>query len=470
MEILRQPAGITKVLRRMNRYGILARYIPAFGNIVGRMQYDLFHVYTVDEHTLRLIRNLRRFSVPELAHEFPLCSRVFETLPKPHLLYLAGLFHDIAKGRGGDHSLLGARDAWDFCKLHGLSDYDARLVSWLVEKHLLMSITAQRKDIEDPDVVQGFAAAVGDVNRLGYLYLLTVADMRATNPKRWNSWKNTLLSQLYTSARKALSRGLDRPQDQTDLVEQKQTEARALLARDGYAEAEVTALWATLTLDYFLQSTPEEIAWQSALVLESDAGFTHPVVELRPGPMGGATEIFVCVRDRANLFAHSVALLDQLALNIQAARIHTSDTGCAMNSFFVLEEDGSLVTDGEREEEIAMTLRIGLAEPASFDPGITRRTPRQLKHFETPTEIVFEQDQANRRTELRLRASDRPGLLSRVGQAFAECAVSLDNARIATLGAVAEDTFYITDRDNRPITDPQQLAALATAIRRRLES
>jgi [protein-PII] uridylyltransferase len=434
------------------------------------MQYDLFHVYTVDEHTLRLIRNLRRFSVPELAHEFPLCSRVFETLPKPHLLYLAGLFHDIAKGRGGDHSLLGARDAWDFCKLHGLSDYDARLVSWLVEKHLLMSMTAQRKDIEDPEVVQGFAAAVGDINRLGYLYLLTVADMRATNPKRWNSWKNSLLSQLYTGTRKALSRGLDRPQDQNDLVEHKQTEARALLRRDGYGDDQVTALWATLTLDYFLQSTPEEIAWQSALVLESDEALSNPVVEMRPGPMGGATEIFVCVRDRANLFAHSTALLDQLALNVQAARIHTSDNGCAMNSFFVLEEDGSLVSSGEREEEIGMTLQIGLAEPASFDPGITRRAPRLLKHFETPTEIVFEQDRANRRTELRLRASDRPGLLSRVGQAFAECGVRLDTARIATLGAVAEDTFYLTDQDNRPITDPQQLAQLAAAIRRRLDS
>ncbi|MEJ2575769.1 MAG: [protein-PII] uridylyltransferase, partial [Gammaproteobacteria bacterium] len=211
MEILRQPSGMTHALRRMNRYGILARYIPAFGNIVGRMQYDLFHVYTVDEHTLRLIRNLRRFAIAQLVDEFPQCSEAFAELPKPELIYLAGLFHDIAKGRGGDHSLLGARDAWDFCKLHELSDYDARLVAWLVEKHLLMSTVAQRKDIEDPAVIQSFAAQVGDVNRLNHLYVLTVADVRATNPKRWNGWKNVLLRQLYRSTRRALTRGLDTP-------------------------------------------------------------------------------------------------------------------------------------------------------------------------------------------------------------------------------------------------------------------
>ena len=468
MEILRQPTGITKALQRMNRYGILARYIPAFGNIVGRMQYDLFHVYTVDEHTLRLIRNLRRFSVPQLTNEFPLCSRTFECLPKPHLLYLAGLFHDIAKGRGGDHSLLGARDAWDFCKLHELSDYDARLVTWLVEKHLLMSMTAQRKDIEDPEVVQAFAAEVGDFNRLSYLYLLTVADMRATNPKRWNSWKNSLLSQLYTSARNTLARGLDRPQDQDILVAQKQTEARALLARQGHVGDAVTDLWRSLTFDYFLQSTPEEIAWQTGLVLDSGDDLSQPLVEIRSAPRGGATEIFLCVNDRDNLFAHSTALLDQLALTVQAARIQTADHGCAMNTFFVLEEDGSLVSSPAREEEIIMTLRVGLSEPDSFDAAVTRRVPRQLKHFDIPVEILFDQDETNQRTELRLRSCDRPGLLCRVGQAFAEHGVRLNNARIATLGAVAEDTFHLTDHENRPITDPDQLAELAKSIRERL--
>jgi [protein-PII] uridylyltransferase len=243
MEILRQPNGVTAALRRMNSYGVLAAYVPAFANIVGRMQYDLFHVYTVDEHTLRLARNLRRFTIPEHYGEFPLCSAIAQRIPKLELLYIAGLFHDIAKGRGGNHSLLGAREAWDFCQLHHLSDYDSRLVAWLVEQHLLMSMTAQRKDISDPVVIQAFAEAVTDVNRLNHLYLLTVADARATNPKRWSSWKNALLRDLYQSTRRALERGLQNPQAQDELIEQKQREAMRLLALEGIDADACRDLW-----------------------------------------------------------------------------------------------------------------------------------------------------------------------------------------------------------------------------------
>ncbi len=465
MEILRQPHGITDALRRMNRYGILARYIPAFGNIFGRMQYDLFHVYTVDEHTLRLLRNLRRFSVPELSKEFPHCSRVFRTLPKPELLYLAGIFHDIAKGRGGDHSLLGAHDAWDFCKLHDLSDHDAGLVSWLVEKHLLMSITAQRKDIEDRGVIHDFATEIGDTSHLDYLYLLTVADIRATNPKRWNSWKNSLLFQLFISTRRALTRGLDSLEEEDQQIAEKQHYARQTLLAKGYDETAIRDLWRTLTLEYFLQSTPDELTWQTASMLDITDGDTRPVVEIRAAPRDSATEIFIGIMDRDDLFAHSTALLAQLGLNVVAARITSSDGGCAMNSYFVLEEDGTLVDTPERKEEIAMTLKIGLSEPDVLDPTIRRRIPRQLKHFAAPTEIVFTQDTNNDRTELRLRASDQPGLLSRVGQAFAKCGVRLHNAKITTLGAVAEDTYYISDRQNRPLTNQDDLDRLAKAIR-----
>ena len=464
IEILRQPAGITLTLRHMNRYGILARYLPAFGNIVGRMQYDLFHVYTVDEHTLRMIRELRRFSQPALSHELPLCSRIFQTLPKHELIYIAGLFHDIAKGRGGDHSLLGARDAWDFCKLHGLSNFDARLVTWLVEKHLLMSFVAQRKDIEDPMVVQDFAREVGDFNRLDHLYVLTVADIRSTNPKRWNSWKNVLLGQLYTSARRALSRGLDSPEQQDDLVAQKQQDARAILAKKGFVDQTVTRLWASLSIDYFLQATPAEIAWQAQIVLEAD-DLAIPLVEIRPAARGGATEIFVCAPDRDNLFAHSTALLSQLQLNVLAARIQTADSGCTMNSFFVLEEDGELMQPGERYEEVAATMRIGLAEPETFDPTVSRHVPRHLKHFDIPVEVDYQQDAANQRTELRLRAADHPGFLSRVGQAFAECGIRVHHAKITTVGATVEDTYYVTDQDNRMLTDPQMQHQLTEALK-----
>ncbi len=255
MEILREPTGITHAMRRMNRYGVLAAYIPAFANIVGRMQYDLFHVYTVDEHTLTLLRNLRRFTVTKHDAEFPLCSAIARRIPKLELLYLAGLFHDIAKGRGGDHFQLGARDAWDFCRLHGLSEFDSRLVSWLVERHLLMSMTAQRKDLSDPEVIQAFAEQVGDPNRLDYLYLLTVADARATNPERWNSWKDALLRELYHETRRALLRGLAHPQAQDDLVQHKQDEAKRLVERYGGNPAACTQLWIKFNLDYFLHSS-----------------------------------------------------------------------------------------------------------------------------------------------------------------------------------------------------------------------
>jgi len=251
MEILRHPTGLTHALRRMNRYGVLACYIPAFANIVGRMQYDLFHVYTVDEHTLRVLRNLRRFQVSEHDHEFPLCSAIARRIPKLELLYLAGLFHDIAKGRGGDHSLIGARDAWDFCQLHYLSEFDSRLVAWLVENHLVMSMTAQRKDITDPAVIQEFAAHIGDLARLDYLYLLTVADVRGTNPKRWSSWKDALLRELYQSTRRALDRGLDNPQAQDLLIEQKQAEAMRLLAREGIDAEECRNLWFRFSVEFW---------------------------------------------------------------------------------------------------------------------------------------------------------------------------------------------------------------------------
>ena len=360
--------------------------------------------------------------------------------------------------------MLGAQDAWDFCKLHDLSDYDAGLVSWLVENHLRMSITAQRKDIEDLGVIREFAELVSDTAHLDYLYLLTVADIRATNPKRWNSWKNSLLLQLFISTRRALTHGLDEPEEQDTRIGEKQDAVRRALIDKGYTEKAIRDLWRTLTLEYFIQCTPDEIIWQTALMLDIDEGDTRPVIEVRAAPRDSATEIFIGILDRDDLFAHSTALLAQLGLNVVAARIQSSDGGCAMNSYFVLEEDGTLVDSTDRKEEIAMTLKIGLSEPESFDPTVRRRIPRQLQHFSTPTEVTFTQDENNHRTELRLRASDQPGLLSRVGQAFADCGVRLHNAKITTLGAVAEDTYYISDRENRPITDQDDLDRLANAI------
>jgi [protein-PII] uridylyltransferase len=471
MEILRQPRGITHELRRMHRMGILGRYLPEFGAITGRMQYDLFHVFTVDEHTLWVVRNLRRFTVPAYFHEFPHCSEISQSIPKPELLIIAGLFHDIAKGRGGDHSELGAEDALAFCRRHGLSEYDSRLVAWLVRKHLLMSMTAQRKDIEDPEVVQHFAEEVADAVRLDYLYLLTVADVRATNPARWNSWKESLLRQLYSETRRALLRGLDNPRAQDELIGEKQAEARRLLAARHVPQDAVTALWMTLSTDYFLHSSPDEIAWQTETVLAAEGeDAQRTLVEVRRQTARGSTAIFVCTPDRDNLFAHTTAVLSQLELNVVEARIQTAGSGCTMNTFLVLEEDGAVVSGEPREAEIVRTLTEALSDPATrFEPGTPRRLPRRVRHFEGPTRVHFAQDPANQRTVLYLTTTDRPGLLSLVGQAFALCAVRLISAKIATVGALAEDTFFITDRADRPIEDGPLRDCLVGALCERLD-
>jgi [protein-PII] uridylyltransferase len=468
MEILRQPRGITHELRRMHRYGILARYLPEFRAVTGRMQYDLFHVFTVDEHTLWVVRNIRRFMVPAFFHEFPLCSEIAQNIPKPELLYIAGLFHDIAKGRGGDHSELGAEDAYAFCIRHGLSEYDSRLVAWLVRKHLLMSMTAQRMDIEDPEVIQRFAGAVGDPVRLDYLYLLTVADVRATNPARWNSWKDSLLRQLYTETQHALMRGLDNPRAQDELISEKQAEARRLLAARQVSQDAVTRLWINLSTDYFLYSSPEEIAWQTEAVLGATCA-ESPMVLVRHQTARGGTAVFICAPDQDGLFALTTALLSQLALNVVAARIQTVDAGRTMNTFLVLEEDGSPVSGGEREREIVATLTHGLARRQPIDLGAPRRLPRQMRHFETPARPEFSQDRANHRTVLHLTATDRPGLLSLVGRAFAKTGVRIISAKIATVGALADDTFFITDLHGQPIEEPAQLERIAAAVGEHLD-
>ncbi len=469
MEILREPLGLTHAIRRMNRYGVLAAYIPAFANIVGRMQYDLLHVYTVDEHTLMLLRNLRRFSIPQHDEEFPLCSAVGRRIPKLELLYLAGLFHDIAKGRGGDHSSLGARDAWDFCRAHGLGEFDSRLVTWLVEQHLVMSMTAQRKDISDPEVVQAFAALIGDPTRLDYLYLLTVADARATNPRRWNNWLDALLRELYYGTRRALLRGLDNPQAQDELIAQKQAESLRMVARYGVDPNACNALWLKFSLDFFLHNSPDEIAWQTRQILEADRT-QYPLVVIRPITARGGTEIFLYSRDRANLFAHTTATLDQMGLSIMDARVITTDDHMAVNSYQVLDQDGTPVDDPQRMEEIRSTLIANLTEPTTHASiKVARAVPRRHRHFPIETRVCFSPDVPNHRTIMRLTTLDRPGLLAEVGAVFQQCGIRLQNAKIATVGAEVDDVFFITTEDEAPIVCENALACLRRKIHERLE-
>ncbi|ABI57209.1 [protein-PII] uridylyltransferase [Alkalilimnicola ehrlichii MLHE-1] len=469
MEIMRQPRGLTHELRRMHRYGVLGRYIPAFGQITGRMQYDLFHVYTVDSHTLFVVRNLRRFAIPRHAHEFPQCNTIMARLPKPELLYLAALFHDIAKGRGGDHSELGARDAYDFCIQHGLGAYDARLVSWLVRSHLLMSMTAQRKDISDPEVITEFARRVGDQIHLDYLYLLTVADIRSTNPSLWNSWRDALLAELYVLTKRALRRGLGNPIDKRELINETQAQSRRRLRQRGLHHMTVRAIWRRLADDYFLRHSAEEIAWHTEAIAAARPEDLPIVLVKQRGPRGG-TELFIYARDNRYVFARTVSTLDRLGLNIQDARIITTDQGYTLDSYLVLEDNGEPVTDEGRCREMVERLRTSLADAHRPPDLAEHRLPRRLKHFSTPTQINFSTDGPNQRTVLELITGDRPGLLAQVGQAFSQCRVKLKNAKIATIGERAEDVFFITDDQDEPLADPVQFRCLRDVLSDCLEN
>ncbi|MGE0082633.1 MAG: [protein-PII] uridylyltransferase [Thiohalomonadaceae bacterium] len=467
MEILRQPHGVTTALRAMNRFGVLGAYLPVFGRIVAQMQHDLFHVYTVDQHTLFAVQNLRRFIKPEYSHEFPRCTRIMHSIPKPEVLYIAALFHDIAKGRGGDHSELGAADVLRFCADHRLSDYDTALARWLVRNHLLMSVTAQRKDISDPDVVNRFAAAVGSLTYLDHLYVLTVADIRATSPTLWNSWKDALLAELYESTRHALRRGLSNPIDEAELRRGTEEEVRRLLHDAAVDPASVDAFWSRLGADYFSRYSADEIAWHTqAICTEGDQA---PLILIRQETQRGGTEIFIYTKVNDLLFAIVTTALDQMRLNIVDARIMPSSDGYTLDTYIVLEENGAPIDDPRRIRDIQTRLARLIRDPDAANLTVQRHMQRQLKHFTIPPQVAFEDDSNNGRTIMEVVTSDRPGILSKIGQALMLCGVRLQNAKIATLGARVEDVFFITDKDNEPLTNPEQMECLRTRIIEMLE-
>jgi [protein-PII] uridylyltransferase len=454
LEILRSPVGVTHELRRMNTYGVLGRYIPAFGRIVGRMQYDLFHAYTVDAHTLFVVSNLRRFAIPRYDHELPEASRVMQSLPRSEVAYLAALFHDIAKGRGGDHSELGAVDAEAFCLEQGLSAYDARLVAWLVRHHLELSITSQKQDINDPQVINAFARKVGDETHLDYLYVLTCADVRGTNPKLWNSWKATLFRDFYQRVKRALRRGLESPIDPEHLVRETQDAARRLAAERGVREDNIAAVWKRFNASYFLQHSPEEVAWHTRLLSEREPGSDEPLVALDARSVRGTTAALIFSRSRRHGFARTTAALDQLGLNIVDARITPTGDGFTLDLYHLLEDDGAPIADNDRLAEIEQALWRSLQGPADAPFAVSRRAPRQARMFHTATLIALSVDERNRRSVLELTAGDRPGLLCEVGQVLMQERVELHAAKIMTVGERAEDVFYLTDFDNRPLAAP----------------
>jgi [protein-PII] uridylyltransferase len=470
VDILRAPVGVTHELRRMNTYGVLGRYIPAFGRIVGRMQYDLFHAYTVDAHTLFVVSNLRRLAIPRYDHELPELSRIMQQLPKPEIVYLAALFHDIAKGRGGDHSDLGSVDAEAFVLEQGLSRYDARLVAWLVRNHLELSITAQKQDIGDPQVINAFAQRVGDESHLDYLYVLTCADVRGTNPKLWNSWKASLFHEFYQRVKRALRRGLESPIDQDELVRETQDTARRMLIEQRVSEADIQRAWSGFSAAYFLRHSPEEVAWHTRLLAEREPGSEEPLVAIEPQSVRGTTGVLVFGRPRRHGFARATAVLDQLGLTIVDARITPTGDGFSLDFYHVLEDDGAPITDEDRQQEIERALWRSVQRPEDSPFAVSRRAPRQARMFNTPTQIAMSVDERNHRSVLELIAGDRPGLLCDIGKVLMEERIEIHAAKVMTVGERAEDVFYVTDFDNHPLTeaDAQRLKTrLTLALDRR---
>jgi [protein-PII] uridylyltransferase len=456
IEIFRQPQGITTQLRRMSSYGVLAAYLPHFANIVARMQYDLFHIYTVDAHTLFVIRNLRRFAIDRHRNELPFCNELFLFIRKPEILYISALFHDIAKGQEGDHSTIGEEIVEAFCLQHDFTPYDKRLVSWLVCNHLLMSTTAQRKDINDPNVILEFAHKVGSIEYLNHLYLLTVADIRATNPKLWNSWKDSLIKELYSVARSVLRRGLQRPLAMDNRIMENKNEALDELLGLGFQESDLEKIWQDISGDYFLRYTVDEIIWHTyaiASAKETDL----PLVLFRSQTHLGNAEIFIYAKKSDTLFSISTATLDQIGLSILDARIMTTNHDYALetfNTFQVLEQSGQPVNDAYRIDHICNTLRNNLQHQEIKEHINLQRISRQAKYFPIQTDIQFHSDLVNDQTILELITTDRQGLLAQIGQVFNQQNIKLHNAKISTIGSRVEDVFYITDSSFRPLSDP----------------
>ena len=453
LNILRASSGVTTELRRMNLYGVLGLYIPSFGRIVGRMQYDLFHLYTVDEHTLFVVSNLRRFALSRFDHEFPHCSPLMQSFDKPEIVYLAGLFHDIAKGRGGDHSVLGAVDAEAFCLEHGLSQYEARTVAWLVRHHLLLSSTAQKKDIGDPDVINAFAALVGDKTHLDYLYVLTVADVRGTNPNLWNSWKATLFRDLYELTARALRSGLENPIDRDQLIFEKQSAARALLESAAVSQKKIRDIWSLLTDDYFLRHRSEEIAWHTEVLADSDIDSEHGFLDVRLQPDADGIQAVFYTPRKKRTFAHVTAVLDELGMTIVDARIVPIANGYSLDTYIFMEYDKGVHVDESRMSKIRRTLTRVLTAPDDQAAPVTRRAPRQVRMFDTKTAIDFTRDPAKQRTVMELVTGDRPGLLSDVSRVFVAMGIDIDTAKILTIGERAEDVFYISNVSGEALSD-----------------
>jgi [protein-PII] uridylyltransferase len=471
VKLLQYPGGLVEQLKRMLRYGVLGLYLPEFDQVTGQMQHDLFHIYTVDAHTLKVVQNMCNFLLPSAKEEFPIAAHIMTRLPKLELLYMAGLYHDIGKGRGGDHSKLGAVDAEIFCRRHGVSPRETRLVCWLVEKHLLMSAVSQKQDLSDPDVIRNFAVAVGDQLHLDYLYALTVADINGTNKELWNTWRASLMRQLYLETKRALRRGLENNIDRGELIDETQQAAIRKLIGKGFSKEQTLRIWGDMGEDYFLRESVADIVWHTeAIAAHKDDSPLVLIKRTTSKELAGATQIFVRSKIKKNVFVAAVSALDHQNLNIQDAKIYNSLSGHTIDTFFVLNQDGKPLGDNASLlKKIQQALLDELRLVDNYSEVIRRRTPRRLKYFSMPTRTTLNTDSIRGCSVLEVISPDRPGLLASIGRIFMQLDIQLLNAKIATLGERVEDIFFITDSQGQAIKDSSLAERLQQEICEQLD-
>lgn len=471
MRLLRSPYKLSIHLKRMNRYGILGSYLPEFGKIVGQTQHDLFHIYPVDVHTLELITNIRRLVQPEEAAKFPVSSHIFKNLPKPELIIIAALYHDIAKGRGGDHSILGAVDVALFGKRHGLQAQEISLLQWLIENHLLMSTISQREDTSDPDVIYKFAKHVGDQRHLDHLWVLTVADINATNPRLWTEWKGALMSNLYFETKQLLQAGLDEPTNREAWVDDAKNSVLKILEQQSITKDMASQVWGDVDDQFFLRERAEDIAFFTRGILNGDD--SQPVIQIRDVgvEIPVATQIFLHTKSIKNLFAIVAATMDKMGLTIQDARLLTTNDNRTFDVFYILNDSGLPVGSNSRLcNSICDSLKTAIQSPEKINLNISRRTSRQLKNFTMKTQVTMRNDNETDASILQVITPDRPGLLAKIANIFSRFDLVLYNARISTLGERVEDTFYLRNANNQPIDDQDLAENLKQTIRNELDS
>lgn len=457
MELFRRPHFFDFAWDVMYRFGVLQSYLPAWDKIVGMMQFDLFHAYTVDEHTHRMVKHINHY-FGDAPTEFPRCRRIVRNLDKPELLYIAAIFHDIAKGRNGDHSKLGAQDVDEFCQLHGLDEKDTGMIRWLVEQHLLMSVVAQRRDIYDPEVINEFATAARSHNHLNLLYTMTLADIRATNDNLWNDWKASLLRELYIMTQKALDNGLQCEVTLDERVQDHKRKALDLLAANNINRDDIDRLWGRLDKDYFARFRPNQIAWHTETILDHHVATQNGeavLVKANDDSARGGTEVLIYGKDKPALFAQIASVIDSRNCSIHDAHITVTQDGYVFDSLLVLDNDGDRLSSESRIRSIETAILTQLEKPGKTHNN-KRKLPRQMKQLNVPTKVRFFAVQGDA-TLVELEALDAPGILAKIGHAFVDSNVTLKLAKISTIGERAEDTFIVTNDAGQALTQEQQV-------------